>query len=34
MRRAKRKRERTGSKEMMNGFPVSRKCNSLLSLDS
>lgn len=28
------KGERTGSKELMNGFPVSRKCNALLSLDS
>lgn len=28
------KGERTGSKELMNGLPVSRKCNALLSLDS
>lgn len=34
MRKAKRKRERRDSKELMNGFPVSRKCNALLSLGS
>lgn len=29
-----RQKGRENSKELMNGFPVSRKCNALLSLDS